>query len=180
MEGGTGLRSWEKAYWGVFVVAIALFLFNRLPGKEVEVEDLKVRLISCMQMRCSPASNACCGRQPLLRIALILCETQSSQPLSPMTQNTPTPHFLPRHTCVLFRLQIAEEREARKAAAARMVLAGASVVDGEGDLFDGLSPSEIQMYVEGVTGAKQDDPFEGMSPEEIDEYVKKHGVPPGA
>jgi hypothetical protein len=45
MEGGTGLRSWEKAYWGVFVVAIALFLFNRLPGKEVEVEDPKVRLV---------------------------------------------------------------------------------------------------------------------------------------
>ncbi len=61
-----------------------------------------------------------------------------------------------------------------------MVLAGASVVDGEGDLFDGLSPSEIQVYVERVTGAKQDDPFEGMSPEEIDEYVRKHGMPPGA
>jgi hypothetical protein len=28
MEGGK-LRTWEKAYWGVFVVAISVFLFNK-------------------------------------------------------------------------------------------------------------------------------------------------------
>jgi hypothetical protein len=31
LEGGTGgLRTWEKLYWGVFVVAVSFFLFNRL------------------------------------------------------------------------------------------------------------------------------------------------------
>lgn len=29
LQGGD-LKWWEKAYWGVFVVGIALFLFNRL------------------------------------------------------------------------------------------------------------------------------------------------------
>jgi hypothetical protein len=31
MEGGK-LKPWEKLYWGAFVVAVSLFLFNRLPS----------------------------------------------------------------------------------------------------------------------------------------------------
>lgn len=43
MEGGK-LKAWEKLYWGAFVVAIALFLFNRLPkgGKEEDEEDPQI------------------------------------------------------------------------------------------------------------------------------------------
>ena len=33
MEGGK-LRGWEKAYWGVFVTAVAFLLFNRLKPAE--------------------------------------------------------------------------------------------------------------------------------------------------
>jgi len=41
MDGrGTPLRTWEKLYWGVFVTAISLFLFNRLKPDPV---DVKVR-----------------------------------------------------------------------------------------------------------------------------------------
>ena len=35
MDGQSGpLRSWERLYWGVFVSAIAYFLFTRLSGKD--------------------------------------------------------------------------------------------------------------------------------------------------
>lgn len=113
MEGGPGgLRTWEKLYWGVFVVAISVFLFNRL-------------------RTWSPEEAA-----------------------------------------------VDEEKEARKAERARMILAGASIGigdDGE-DLFEGLTPAEVQKYVEETTGASSKDPFEGMTPEEINEYVSKHGL----
>ena len=33
MEGRGPLRTWEKVYWGVFVTAMALFLFSRLTDK---------------------------------------------------------------------------------------------------------------------------------------------------
>ena len=37
---GTGLRTWEKLYWGVFVTAISVFLFSRLTGpRKVAGED---------------------------------------------------------------------------------------------------------------------------------------------
>ena len=35
MEGGK-LKTWEKFYWGVFAVAMASLLFNRLSWKEKE------------------------------------------------------------------------------------------------------------------------------------------------
>lgn len=39
MDGrGTPLRTWEKLYWGVFVTAIALFLFNRLKPNPQEAK----------------------------------------------------------------------------------------------------------------------------------------------
>lgn len=39
MDGrGTPLRTWEKLYWGVFVTAISLFLFNRLKPDPVEAK----------------------------------------------------------------------------------------------------------------------------------------------
>lgn len=43
MEGGK-LKSWEKAYWGVFAFGMAIFLFNRLKGNFTEKEEPKVRL----------------------------------------------------------------------------------------------------------------------------------------
>lgn len=47
MDGrGTPLRTWEKLYWGVFVTAISLFLFNRLKPDPVEAkvdEDKEAR-----------------------------------------------------------------------------------------------------------------------------------------
>ena len=73
--------------------------------------------------------------------------------------------------------QVDHEREARKADLARAVLAGRSMIDDEEDLFDGLTPEEIQAYVAQSTGgAGADDPYEGMSPEEIMEYVRTHGA----
>lgn len=113
MQGSGGLRTWEKMYWGVFVVAISLFLFNRL---------------------------------------------RDVQPEEP---------------------QVDEKKETLKREKARMVLAGGSVVnfsyagdEEEEDPFEGLSPQEVQQYVEETTGASAKDPFEGMSPEEINEYMR--------
>ena len=114
MQGTGGLRTWEKVYWGVFVVAISLFLFNRL---------------------------------------------RDVQPEEP---------------------QVDEKKEALKREKARMVLAGGSVVnfnnageeEEEEDPFEGLSPEEVQRFVEETTGASAKDPFEGMSPEEINEYIR--------
>lgn len=74
LQGGA-LRPWEKFYWGVFVVAISLVLFNRLRDPPVPPD---------------PA--------------------------------------------------IKEAKEAAKAERARQVLAGASLVDGEDDPFEGMTP----------------------------------------
>ncbi|GAB4824256.1 hypothetical protein N2152v2_011302 [Parachlorella kessleri] len=110
MEGGK-LKTWEKFYWGVFAVAMASLLFNRVSWKEKEPP------------------------------------------------------------------KVDEEKEARKAEQARLMLAGKSFLEDE-DTFKGMTPQEIEEYIAGVTkGAKADDPFEGMSPEEINEYVAKHGMP---
>ena len=39
MDGrGSPLRTWEKVYWGVFVTAISLFLFNRLKPNPQEAK----------------------------------------------------------------------------------------------------------------------------------------------
>jgi len=48
------------------------------------------------------------------------------------------------------------------------------MLDDEEDPFDGLSPEEIEKYVESATGANSKDPFDGMSPEEINEYIEKN------
>ena len=115
MEGGK-LRSWEKAYWGVFVVAVSLFLFNR--AREWTPEDEAVK-----------------AAKEAAKVAL----------------------------------------EAKKQERARLVLAGASAANDEDeDPFEGLSPAEVQAYVETATGASSSDPFEGMTPEEINAYVQQH------
>jgi len=36
---GTGLQTWEKLYWGVFVTAISVFLFSRLAGPKAVAEE---------------------------------------------------------------------------------------------------------------------------------------------
>lgn len=112
MDGrGTPLRTWEKLYWGVFVTAIALFLFNRLKPNPQEAK-------------------------------------------------------------------VDEDKEAKKLAAARAVLAGRSFTEGEDDPFEGLAPKEIQTYIDkALEGVSHTDPFEGMSPEEINEYTERNGVP---
>ncbi|GMH33354.1 hypothetical protein BSKO_01188 [Bryopsis sp. KO-2023] len=74
--------------------------------------------------------------------------------------------------------EIDEELEARKQAAARSAIVGTQGFHTDEDPFDGLSPEEIQTYVEQATGASDTDPFEGMSPEEINEWVEKNGGPP--
>lgn len=35
---GTPLRTWERLYWGVFVMAIALYLFSRLQAAPAEAK----------------------------------------------------------------------------------------------------------------------------------------------
>jgi hypothetical protein len=40
---GTGLRTWEKLYWGVFVTAISVFLFSRLATPKKVAEEDPVR-----------------------------------------------------------------------------------------------------------------------------------------
>lgn len=113
LQGGA-LSTWEKYYWGVFVVAVAIFLFNRAghwnqkDPKEVEEEENRKKRM--------------------------------------------------------------EELKKQKA---RMILAGSSVLEEEDDPFEGLSPEEIQVYVQDVTGANAKDPFEGMSPEEINQYLSE-------
>ena len=49
---GTPLRSWEKAYWGVFVTAIALFLFSRLRAPPVPKEDPQVTCMTAAFRTC--------------------------------------------------------------------------------------------------------------------------------
>lgn len=41
MQGGGELNTWEKYYWGVFVVAIAVFLFNRAGSWNNTEEELE-------------------------------------------------------------------------------------------------------------------------------------------
>lgn len=55
-----------------------------------------------------------------------------------------------------------EEKERRKAELARLVLTGQhSFVREDADVFEGLTPEEIQAYVSQATeGASSDDPFE--------------------
>ena len=114
LQGGK-LSTWEKYYWGVFVVAISVFLFNRAGSwvakdpKEIEEEE-----------------------------------------------------------------RLKREIEEQKKEKARLILAGASMLEDEEDPFDGLSPEEIEKYVESATGANSKDPFDGMSPEEINEYIEKN------
>eukprot|EP00890_Picochlorum_soloecismus_P001429 jgi/Picsp_1/2287/NSC_05751-R1_protein len=113
MQGGS-LSSWEKLYWGVFVVAISVFLFNRAGHFTSSEKDGDGE---------------------------------------------------------------AEAKELEKQKRARLVLAGASMLDDEDDdPFEGLTPKEIQDYVEEYTGANSKDPFEGMSPEEINEFIKANGI----
>lgn len=78
--------------------------------------------------------------------------------------------------------KVDEVREGRKAGLARLLLAGRSLLgEGDDELFEGLSPKEIQAYVEEATGgASTSDPFEGMSPEEINAYVGRHGLGGGS
>ncbi|KAL4423163.1 hypothetical protein ABPG77_007816 [Micractinium sp. CCAP 211/92] len=119
LQGGD-LRWWEKAYWGVFVVGIALILFNRIEWEKA-----------------------------------------------------PDPKEEERK----------QQREAARLEAARLVLAGKSILVpwGTDDPFAGMSPKEIEEYCGKVTGgASTDDPFEGMTPQEIDEYIERHGLPAGA
>ncbi|KAK9808753.1 hypothetical protein WJX72_003037 [[Myrmecia] bisecta] len=114
LDSGKPLRTWEKVYWGLFVGAITLLLFNRLRDTEPVVEPVD------------------------------------------------------------------EDKEAARERVARMVLAGKSLLDDSKDAFEGLSPKEIQQYVDKATGgAKSSDPFEGMSPAEINEYMQQHGTLPG-
>ncbi|CAL5218668.1 g375 [Coccomyxa viridis] len=71
--------------------------------------------------------------------------------------------------------KIDEEKEAKKRERARLLLAGHSMAEDD-DPFEGLTPQEIEQYVQKETaGASHTDPFEGMSPEEINEYMAKHG-----
>lgn len=122
MEGTGGLRTWEKAYWGVFVVAIAVFLFNR-------------------------ASDWTSSKRKNTE------EEEASQE------------------------EIARQLEQRREERSRGLGAGATVLVGWGeeDVFDGMSPQDIQAFVEKATGMNVKDPYDGMDPGEIDEYVRKHG-----
>lgn len=53
MDGASGpLRSWERLYWGVFVSAIAYFLYTRMSGKEQEdMTDPEACLISIRELQ---------------------------------------------------------------------------------------------------------------------------------
>lgn len=71
--------------------------------------------------------------------------------------------------------------EARKQAAARAALVGTQGFHIDDDPFEGLSPEEIQEYVQQQTGASDDDPFEVSKISElqrIENYV--HPMPVGA
>ena len=50
------------------------------------------------------------------------------------------------------------------------------MLEDEEDPFDGLSPEEIEAFVQQATGANAKDPFEGMSPEEINYYLAKNPI----
>ncbi|KDD75647.1 hypothetical protein H632_c572p0 [Helicosporidium sp. ATCC 50920] len=82
-------------------------------------------------------------------------------------------HLLPKSKK---EVVVDENKETLKADMARSLLAGKSLIEEEDDVFEGLSPKEIEKYVASVTNhASIDDPYEGLSPEEIDEYIRTHG-----
>lgn len=116
MQGGA-LSTWEKYYWGVFVMAIAVFLFSKAGN----------------WMSKDPAKDDEERRRN-------------------------------------------EEIERQKHEKARRVLIGGSMLEDEEDPFDGLSPEEIEAFVQQATGANAKDPFEGMSPEEINDYLAKNPI----
>lgn len=75
--------------------------------------------------------------------------------------------------------EVDEGKEARKKELARLLLAGGlSLTEDDAQVFEGLSPAEIQAYVtESTDGVSSSDPFEGMSPEEINEYLEANVKP---
>lgn len=77
--------------------------------------------------------------------------------------------------------QLEEERmlEQHRRESIRYMLAGGSFE--KGDAFDGLSPEEIEKFVDGARremgiAGGTDDPFEDMDPAEIDRYMRAHAV----
>ena len=68
MDGrGSPLRTWEKVYWGVFVTAISLFLFNRLKPNP---QEAKVRHVLYTIGQCQSVCSAVC----FLGASVIQCE----------------------------------------------------------------------------------------------------------
>lgn len=57
-------------------------------------------------------------------------------------------------------MKVDENLEAKKRDMARAVLAGKSVTASEVDPFEGLTPRQIEKYVQETTGATMDDPFD--------------------
>ena len=67
MEGGE-LKPWEKMYWGVFVVAIALLLFNRLKdGREPEEPQVRLWAVAAAVGGVPTLGGALSGRTASLR-----------------------------------------------------------------------------------------------------------------
>ena len=135
---GSGLRTWEKLYWGVFVTAISVFLFSRLAGPKAVAEE-------------DPVRHALGAKDPLYSLQLrdersgaVLIVTDSAR------------HNVRRSLGLakLIACSTQEEkaqRDQKKSHMARLVLAGqSSFTSDESDVFEGLSPREIQSFVDEV------------------------------
>eukprot|EP00877_Chromochloris_zofingiensis_P002059 jgi/Chrzof1/11854/Cz06g12140.t1 len=77
--------------------------------------------------------------------------------------------------------QLEEERqraaalEEQRKERMRSILMGRHFIEGKEDPFEGMSPKQIQDFVN-KSGINVDDPLEGLSPEEIDAYMQQQGI----
>ena len=147
---GTGLQTWEKLYWGVFVTAISVFLFSRLAGPKKVAEEDPVRhcidrtqrqtaLCRC-QMKASVLSLSSCLCCPGALVRL--CRDRIASRLCDLGLAS---------ACTCCTQEEKAQREQKKSHMARLVLAGqSSFTSDESDVFEGLSPREIQVFVDEV------------------------------
>ena len=77
-----GLRPWEKAYWGVFVTAIAFLLYSRLlkPDSAAEAAAAAARLDAADAGKVAREAAKAAAARPLLAGRGCLCSTTRTTP----------------------------------------------------------------------------------------------------
>ena len=119
-----------------------------------------IRICTIRQYACSAQCSAFCEirhfRQPPSCLSEIFLGISCSACIPHSTGTACATIYSP-----VASSQVDEDKEAKKLAAARAVLAGRSFTEGEDDPFEGLGPQEIQAYIDkALEGVSHSDPFE--------------------